>query len=302
MESIAYHLRQDGKYFPVTTHIYCSEDGSLSGEAEAAEFIIATRSKGVELAKQILDTWIGLKILAKYPSIPEDISVDKLILPAIQNAQSLMEYPLDNDTIASIHTECNNYTNIGELKDYLDIINIDILQVDMMTLLNQQFCRVRYGGIYDSHGDPELWFRISSVGVSWTNVIYEFVTTFKNKEPVECITICKDRDIPGGSAIFETIDEEVKVYKASDGELYLHMPIEEYLSEVHDTKNIFTSTSDADRPRGKIYQYIWEHLNNGEMLYNILDKLYFRGIHLDAKEIWDNLTQVELNNTVSTYI
>lgn len=295
MESIAYHLRQDGNIFPVITHIYCSEDGTLSGEAEAAEFIIATNSKGVELAKQVLDTWIGLKILAKYPNVPDNMRVDKFIIPAIQSSQSLMEYSISDTDILTIHKECGNFANMSELKNYLADVDIQILQADMMTLLNQQFCRVRYGGIYDSHGDPELWFRISSVGVSWTNIIYEFVTMFKNREPVECITICKDRDVPGGSAIFETIDEDVKVYKASDGELYLHMPIEEYLSEVHDTKDIFTSTnSEACIPHDRIYEYIWKCLSSGEMLHDILDKLYEEGIHLDILNVWNDLTQFEL--------
>jgi hypothetical protein len=295
MESIAYHLRQDGKYFPITMHIYCSGDGTLMGEAEAAEFVIATKSKGIELAKQVLDVWFGLMIHKRYPTFPDNLDINRLIIPAVSTSQSLMEYALSDSEILAIHRECDNYTTMGEFKEYLNELDINTLQTDMMTLLNQEFCRVRYGGIYDSHGEPELWFRISSVGVSWTNNIYNFVSTFKNRAPVEYITICRDRTSPDDNATgFVEIDDQVKVYKADDGVLYLHMPIDEYLSEVHSTRDIFTATDTTMRFPNKYYNYIWKRLCHGDMLHSILDDLFEQGVVLDAAEVWDTMTQMEL--------
>lgn len=295
MKSIAYHLRQDGKYFPITAHIYCSGDGTLSGESEAAEFILVTKSKGSELAKQVLDTWIGLKVISRYSVVPDNIPVDRFILPAIHSTQELMEYHLTDTEVLAVHNECNNYTTMGELRDYLELVDITTLQNDIMTLLNQQFCRVRYGGIYNSHGEPEVWIRISSVGVSWTDVIYKFVTAFKNVQKVDYITICRDRTSPDETPGY-IVDgaDNIKIYRANDGELYLHMPINEYLSEVHDTGDIFTTTLGICRPHGRIYQYIWERLCNGEMLHDIIDNLYSKGIDLDISAVWDILTKIEL--------
>lgn len=297
MKSIAYHLRQDGKYFPITMHIYCSGDGTLMGEAEAAEFVIVTKSKGIELAKQVLDTWFGLMVHKRYPTFPDNLDITRLIIPAISISQSLMEYALSDAEILAIHQECDNYTTMGEFKEYLNALDLNTLQTDMMTLLNQEFCRVRYGGIYDSHGDPELWFRISSVGVSWTNNIYNFVSTFKNTAPVEYITICRDRTSPDDNATgFVNIDDRVMVYKADDGVLYLHMPIDEYLSEVHSTRDVFTSTIPNARFEDAWYSYIWERLCLGDMLHNILAELFEQGVVLDAAEVWDTMTHLELKN------
>lgn len=294
MDSIAYHLRQDGEYFPITAHIYCSGDGTLMGEAEAAEFLLVTKSAGEAIAEVVIDTWIGLQILKLAPMAPDHLDVDRFIIPAISQSQSLMEYKLSDSDMIAIHHKCRNYSTIGELKDYLSEVDIDYMQTYIMTILNQQFCRVRYGGIYDSHGDPELWFRISSAGVSWTNTIYMFVSEFKHIQKVDYITVCRDRTSSDESSDGYVSEDNVKIYKAADGTLYLHMPIEEYLSEEHDARDIFTVT-DTERVcfSGKWQQYIWERLRCGDMLYEIFEDLGAKGILLDIDETWDALTKLE---------
>lgn len=238
MESIAFHLRQDGKIVPVTAHIYCSGDGTLMGEAEAAELILATRCSDDAVAKQVLDAWMGLRINKRYALAPDTLQLDDyLIIQSICSAQELMEHRLENKWMLAIHNECNNYSNMGELRKYLKTLDINALQSEITDLFDQEFCRVRYGGIYDSHGEPELWFRISSIGVSWADTIHEFVikaAKFTTMQKLEYITICRDRaareDMDGD---FLTTDDNLKVYKAADGTPYLHMPIDEYLSKVH---------------------------------------------------------------------
>ena len=235
MESIAYHLRQDGMYFPVTAHIYCSGDGTLMGEAEAAEFIIDSNSSGEHLAKQVLDAWMGIMVSKLCPMAPDNLEVSTFIVPAISNSQNLMEYRLTDEEMLAIHEKCNNYHTMGELRAYLCNVDIDALQTNIMTLLDQDFCRVRYGGIYDSHGEPELWIRISSVGVSWNDTIRSFVNKYKQTQKVERITICRDRQAPEDpKGNYVCTYEGLKVYKADDGMLYLHMPIGEYLSMNND--------------------------------------------------------------------
>lgn len=294
MDSIAYHLRQDGEYFPITAHIYCSGDGTLMGEAEAAEFLLATNSAGENIANLVIDTWIGLQILKFAPMTPDHLWVDKFIGPAIRQSQSLMEYKLSDSEMIAIHHNCRNYNTIGELKDYLSEVDIDYIQTDIMTVLNQQFCRVRYGGIYDSHGDPELWFRISSVGVSWTDTIYKFVSEFKHIQKVEYITVCRDRTSSDEISDDYINEDNVRIYRAADGALYLHMPIDEYLSEVHDTRDIFTSTDTRKICfGGKWQQYIWERLCCGDMLYDIFEDLGAKGVLLNIDETWDALTKLE---------
>ena len=51
----AWHLRQDGKFFPVQVHLYAMGDGDLSSEAEVAAFLLKTNSEDKRLARRVID-------------------------------------------------------------------------------------------------------------------------------------------------------------------------------------------------------------------------------------------------------
>ena len=60
MSTTAWHLRNDGNFFPIIVHIYPMQDETLASEAEVASFIISTNSKDQEYAKFVLDAFMAL--------------------------------------------------------------------------------------------------------------------------------------------------------------------------------------------------------------------------------------------------
>lgn len=68
-----------------------------------------------------------------------------------------------------------NYVS-GNLPDWIGIpsfdidISLDELQHQMMLVTdecNQEFLRVRTGGLYNPHNDSCIYFRVSSIGYNW---------------------------------------------------------------------------------------------------------------------------------------
>ena len=78
--------------------------------------------------------------------------------------------------------------------------------------LNQEFCRVRAGGLYDSDGSlGDIYFRTSSTKFNWFDVIWQFVYDRRNK--ISTITIVRDKEST----------KEDKVY-------YNRMPVDEFIT------------------------------------------------------------------------
>lgn len=284
MKSIAYHLRQDGKYFRVVIHLYAMGDEDLSSEAEVASFIIKTASDDIELAKQVIDSWLAIRIL----SVPRywEYTMESVISYVLSHLPYKFMYSLPEGEYINIHNELNNY-DIDNVADFVDELDIPQLHSAIEHSFNQQFCRVRYGGQYNTRFNtrPELWFRISSIGYNWANTIYEFVTNFKNAHDVEEISICRDA---------ESDDTESETfYKAKDGALYLHMPIDEYLTEEHEHSVVFASVNSG------VYRNIRSRLNMGNTLHTILSDLSYEGIDIDENRIWDQFVRDERNNCQS---
>lgn len=277
MKSTAYHLRQDGRYFKVVVHLYAMGDDDLSSEAEVSAFIINTESDDIRLAKEVIDAWLAMRIalIPRFFEYPMDYLIDY----ALSHLPYKFMSPLPNGAYLKIHNELGNYT-VESLLDYIDSLDIDYLQNAIKHLFNQQFCRVRYGGQYNSRaGLPELWFRISSVGYNWANTIYEFVTNFKNKHDVLEVSICRDAES-------DNTEDEI-FYKAKDGAVYFHMPLEEYLAEEHEHSVVFSSVNSG------VYRHIKSRLSHGNMLTDILADLHFDGIDVDANRVWNMFVNQE---------
>lgn len=235
----AWHLRQDGEAFPVKVHIYCMEDDDLSSEAEAAAFIISTDSKDQDLAEYVLDAWMALLIENEVSYTAESSDIDEAIREAINHIPYHFQYSLSDDDLLSIHNRQGNYNNVDTLYEFVDSVrsSLSTIQSRIKKSLNQQFCRVRYGGQYNSvAGNNEIWCRVSSVNYNWANTIYIFIASMKNKYRINQVTICRDSESDGGFA-----NKQEYFYKAKDGTLYKHMPIDEYLEEEHEHSPVFES-------------------------------------------------------------
>lgn len=240
MPTTAWMLRQGGDAFGVMHHFYVMDDEDLSSEAEVAAFLISTKSKDQDLAKYIIDAWIALLIENEVPYDGEEPEIEDAIKSAVNNLPYTFQYPLSVDEIINIHRENNQYDNVGSLYDFVDDVRDERsnLSKRIKDSLNQQFCRSRFGGQYNtSRGNRELWFRISSTGYNWVNDIYIWTADHYKGLGVQTITICRDYESDYG-------DEEGHseyFYTARDGSIYRNMPIMEFLAEEHDTRPIFDS-------------------------------------------------------------
>lgn len=96
---------------------------------------------------------------------------------------------------------------------------LETFVVGLNDLVNQEFCRVRtsdlkYGGYSD-----DIYFRISSVGFNWFDIIWNTVMRYKNS--ISTITVSKDNSARDFG--------DYGVYKINGQELD-HMPINDFLT------------------------------------------------------------------------
>ena len=253
----AWHLRQDGAVFPVQIHLYAMGDGDLSSEAEVAAFLLKTNSADKKLAQRVIDAWIALCLedRVRYDYIEEDI--DETIRNLPNELPYHFAYILTGDELVKIHKAANNFHDVDTLYEFIDKIlldEFDSLCLGIRRSINQQFCRVRIGGKLNSEkGSNSLWVRISSVGFNWRDIIYNFVSNIYRSRHISDISICRDP---------ESDNTEIDYfYKAKDGQLYYHMPIQEYLTEEHESSPIFDATR-LDVGRG-VYAKMWSMFQQG---------------------------------------
>ena len=236
----AWMLRQGGDAFGVMHHFYVMDDEDLSSEAEVSAFLIATESKDLDLAKYILDAWMAMLIENIVPYDGEEPEIESAIASALSTLPYSFQYPLSTTELIKIHRECNQYDNVGALYDFIDDIRSEraSLSKRIKDSLNQQFCRSRYGGQYNTQrGNKELWFRISSTGYNWINDIYIWTADHYRGLGAQTITVCRDYESDYG----DSEGHEEYFYTARDGAVYRNMPIIEFLAEEHDTRPVFNA-------------------------------------------------------------
>ncbi|MBR7038244.1 MAG: hypothetical protein IKI21_03230 [Oscillospiraceae bacterium] len=91
--------------------------------------------------------------------------------------------------------------------------------------LDQHFLRARYGGEYNTRaGVREMWFRVSSVGVWWHDVIRSFVE--EHQDAISDVTVERDRETD--------CEDTPHYYRDAAGAPYLHMPTAQFLASVPD--------------------------------------------------------------------
>lgn len=266
----AWHLRNDGKAFPVQVHIYPMQDPDLSSEAEVAAFMIKTNSKDLDLAEYVLDSFMVLLLEdARTSDLKDSESIESALVRKIAKLPFKFAYPMTADEMLAIHRNQNNFYDMDSTLNFMDEVNASLsdIQQKIKDSFNQQFCRVRFGGQYQTRsGNNCIWFRIASVGYNWDNVIYVFAADMKNKYQLRYITICRDAESDG--------TEEEHFYKARDGVVYHMMPIDEFFEESHERNPVFS----ASETGSGVIHTIRNELRKGNTILGALDLLEKSGI------------------------
>lgn len=284
----AWMLRQDGTAFEVIVHFYASGDEDLSSEAECAAFLIKSGSKDMDLAYQVLDAWMALLIENSIPYDADESKINKAIADAIKTLPYHFQYNMTSDELLAIHNSLGNYNDIDTLYDYIDGLNINKLQEDIRMSINQQFCRVRYGGRLDAEtgGQGAIWFRISSVNYNWANTIYVWVTNNYRGLHIDRISICRDYESDYG-------DQNGKpdyFYKAKDGTPYFEMPIDEYLVEEHEHSPVF-STSDLGEG---VIAFVKSNLMKGQTIHATYQAMNSQGLEISDSRMIERIRKSEV--------
>ena len=239
----AWMLSQKGTAYPVPVHIYVDYDENLASESGAAQFMInSDMDEGLpRIVYDTIDAWMGMLIEYKVDFDTDSTGIDDCIKEALKSLPYHFPHGLSESQLIQLHRDCDNYHDTGELYDFLDEYRTKLKanQDEIATLLNQNFCRVRLGGQYDSEeGNTTLWFRIGSHGFNWVNTIYIWVADNYRSLHVEYISICRDYESDNGLVN----GKPEYFYKAKDGVPYFEMPIQEYLAEDHEHNPSFAST------------------------------------------------------------
>ena len=243
----AWMIHRNGNAYPVKVHPYVENyDGDLYNAADVASFILFN-TKETEFKSEcieILVAWMLQLVEESEDYEPEwnDItSLKDIAYEEIKNLDQTEFLYLDVSNPDKYIKFLNGLDLVG-INKYSDYATQEYLVTQLIQYINQQFCRVRYGGEFDTKvSNNSIWFRISSIGFNWRDIIYMFVADNKNKYKIATINI--GRDAESDNMINNTFGKRTEYfYKASDGTVYQNMPIDEYLSEEHETNPVFASS------------------------------------------------------------
>lgn len=231
----AWMIRNDGHAFPVEVHLY--SDGDWVSLADIASFIISTNSRDKDYMKQAIIYWMTSLLEDQDQDLDKDsFDMKKILSDYLQEYPEYIKYPLSIDDYMKIYNSVDHPTSVAANMEWLESIDFGEVESKVLKSLNQQFCRARFGGQYDTNrGNPTMWFRISSAGFNWYNIIYKFTYDYKNKLGIKYVTICRDPESD------EMDTRAAKFYKTKDGGLYKDMPVDEFLSEEHGSNPVFES-------------------------------------------------------------
>ena len=197
--SIAWMLRRDGKAIQVPVHAY--------GDEEDPEYILMNAEWLYNNTENSSTKTDIVLLLAIYAVNNDCVDVSTFAQYVIKNDYLQISVKF----LESIYNELERAIDSAISSDYH---NEEYYNKKVVDDLNQEFCRVRAGGVYDSDGNlGDLYFRTSSSGFNWFDVIWEFVYKLYKQNKVSTVTIARDK---------ESTNED-KVY-------YNRMPVEEFIT------------------------------------------------------------------------
>ena len=198
-KSIAWMLRRDGKAIQVPVHAY--------GDEEDPEYILMNAEWLYNNTENSSTKTDIVLLLAIYAVNNDCVDVSTFAQYIIKNDYLQISVKF----LESIYNELERAIDSAISSDYH---NEEYYNKKVVNDLNQEFCRVRAGGVYDSDGNlGDLYFRTSSSGFNWFDVIWEFVYKLYKQNKVSTVTIVRDK---------ESTNED-KVY-------YNRMPVEEFIT------------------------------------------------------------------------
>lgn len=192
-KATAYMLRNDGEYFQCDEyHPYISD-------------IYQTKEENLEsLVRERIDELIWFYEHTQYQQTKNYIQI------VFVSALSLGIAFEDKEIYKKLQIDDSVYiAGEKEIYHFLDLLHKET---------NQEFCRFRTSDLKYGGDSDDIYFRISSVGFNWYNLIWDLV--YDNKEYISSITISRDNRA--------TDYNQGKCYKINDIEIN-HLPTNDFL-------------------------------------------------------------------------
>ena len=106
----------------------------------------------MNLAETVLAAWMALLIENVVEFDADKESILATLEDELNSLPYTFPYPLSTSEYIKIFKKYCDFSNVDDLYSYVDSVRdtADELQTNIKQSLNQQFCRVRYGGQYDS--------------------------------------------------------------------------------------------------------------------------------------------------------
>lgn len=190
---------------PVKVHPYIYDD-DMEMSFEAIEWLLENSLSAPcleALALNAIKTWAALEYGSDDASVVDDL---------IKNFSKYEpgEPRLSDDFLRS---------NAPGLKEAFDDADIEQNLALLKESLNDEFLRVRYGGLVDTGANSrELAFRISSSGKNWSDRITSFISEFG---AAESITVVRDAEPFSNGAI--------QFYRSNSGIFFNKMPVDDFM-------------------------------------------------------------------------
>ena len=186
----AWMVRTDGVAFPCTCHIYGSTD-DIEETLYAAEWLYqnTANAKTKDLCLRLFKTY-GIS-LSEHRNC-----VRSILLQILKTPYRFLDYNFIFDIADEIQ---NAPTGI------LPMLNTDVIHA-----LNNEFMRVRCGGMYDSvDGNRDLYFRLSNdelLTPEWNGIIQAIIR--EHKDEISEIIIVSDEESTGKCTHLFLTEEE----------------------------------------------------------------------------------------------
>lgn len=140
----------------------------------------------------------------------------------------------------------------SKLEPYIDkecsqlgasVFDIEQLYEELNNTTNQEFCRVRTSSMRFGGNSNDIYFRISSVGFNWFNLIWKIV--YENKSWISDVTICTDTQVKGKLDFYLINGKKLNRLNIEE---FISLPgnpiIENYKFELNNTKCLIEQFGD----------------------------------------------------------
>ncbi len=193
-------LRRDGKAFEVQIHPYGNPD-DYEETLWASEWLYShtANRETKDLIIRFITTWVFDECKFEEATVVEQLDKEIADRP----------YMFLSSNFA--HSIADQLEDVDLNED------VETLNLAVNSALNNEFTRVRAGGEVNSDASlGELYFRISSTGYNWFDIIWQFV--YNRQRSVDTVTIKRDEEATGEST-----------YYRHGNKIFDKMPVEEFI-------------------------------------------------------------------------